>query len=74
MCCKQLAGGIALAWPDAEIAAMGKAGAGKVLRKTDSGEESAGLSQALVYGYIDEVIRPDDTRDRIMEILQSTGR
>ena len=74
MCCKQLAGGISLAWPDAEIAVMGKAGAGKVLRKTDSGEESAGLSQALVYGYIDEVIRPDDTRDRIMEILQSTGR
>lgn len=71
MCCKQLAGSIAFAWPHAELAVMGKTGAGKILHDTDSEPKDSSVSHALKEGYIDEIISPEDTRNRIIQILDS---
>ena len=71
MCCKQLAGGISLAWPHAELAVMGKTGAGKILNELDSADKGSSVSYALKNGHIDEIINPEDTRNRIVQLLDS---
>lgn len=74
MCCKQLGGGVALAWPDATLAVMGKAGAGKVIHDTDGQKKFESAEHALKHGYIDEIVVPEDTRSRIIDILASVDK
>ena len=71
MCCKQLGGGVSLAWPDAVIAVMGNIGAGKVLHDIVNGKTQGSAAQALAHGYIDEIVPPEKTRRRIAEILSA---
>ena len=84
MGCKQLRADINFAWPSAEIAVMGAAGAVAVLQaKGEGGDVKAFLKekedeyselfanpyQAAKYGYIDDVIEPRNTRFRICRAL-----
>ncbi len=84
MSCKQLRGDMNYAWPSAEIAVMGGAGAVEVLYakeakedpKTFMAEKEAEYTKlfanpynAAKYGYIDDVIEPRNTRFRIIRAL-----
>ena len=71
MCSKQLGGGTAIVWPDASLAVMGKGGAGKVLHEAGSARNDGCTAHALEHGYIDEIIKPEETRTRLMDILVS---
>jgi len=73
-----------LAYPTAEIAVMGVEGAVKILYrnvenademqkiKDDYTQKFANPYKAAELGYIDEVIYPQDTRKKLIEILQMT--
>ena len=74
MCCRQLGGGAALAWPEATLAVMGKGGAGKVLHEAPDNRNDGTAAYAAEHGYIDEIIRPEDTRNKISEILAATDK
>ena len=87
MCSKDLGADMAFAWPTAEIAVMGAAGAANIIhrkeikeaedpaakRKEKIGEYEALFSNpycAAARGYIDAVIKPRDTRPRLIEALE----
>ncbi len=77
---KHLRGDINYAWANAEIAVMGAEGASKILYRGFEGEELKAKEQeykekfanpfyAASRGYIDDVIRPQNTRWRICHAL-----
>ena len=79
MSCKQLRGDMNYAWPTAEIAVMGGAGAVEVLYAKEAKEQENPAQfladkeaeyNAAKYGYIDDVIEPRNTRFRIIRALQ----
>jgi acetyl-CoA carboxylase beta subunit len=53
---------------------MGKAGAGKVIHDTDGQKKFESAEHALKHGYIDEIVAPEDTRSRIIDILASVDK
>jgi len=61
MASKHLRGDVNLAWPKAEIAVMGPKGAVEIIFRKDIGDPGR--------GYIDDVIRPDNTRMHICRSL-----
>ncbi len=80
---KGLGADIVYAWPIAEIAVMGAAGAVAIIgkRAIDAAEDSVAKRQELVdeynrkfmnpyvaaeHGYVDEVIRPEETRQKVL--------
>ncbi len=80
---KHLCGDVNYAWANAEIAVMGPKGAVEILHRKDAGnakkmdkhateykEQFASPFVAAARGYIDEVIRPQNTRSRIIRSLQ----
>ncbi len=87
MSSKHIRGDMNFAWPSAEIAVMGAAGAVGVifreeLEKADDSEDErrrlveayevqfANPYAAAARGYVDEVIRPSETRPRLVRALQ----
>lgn len=87
MCSRDLGADMAFAWPTAEIAVMGAAGAANIIhrkeiksagdpekKRKEKIEEYENLFsnpyQAARRGYIDAVIRPKDTRPRLIEALE----
>ncbi|MEL6748043.1 MAG: carboxyl transferase domain-containing protein, partial [Pseudomonadota bacterium] len=83
MSSKHIRGDINYAWPTAEIAVMGAKGAAEIIYRSelDNPEKMAAREQeykdrfanpfvAAERGYIDEVIKPLNTRPRIARALQ----
>lgn len=87
MCSKDLGADMALAWPTAEIAVMGAAGAANIIhRKEINGADDPKARReekiaeydelfsnpycAAVRGYIDAVIEPAITRQRLIDALE----
>jgi propionyl-CoA carboxylase beta chain len=87
MSSKHIRGDINLAWPTAEIAVMGPAGAVNVLHRDEleTAADPDGLRAQLVAdyedrfanpyiaasrGYVDDVIRPSETRPRLIAALE----
>ncbi|QED23772.1 acyl-CoA carboxylase subunit beta [Candidatus Deianiraea vastatrix] len=84
---KHLRGDVNYAWANAEIAVMGPKGAVEILFKDEAGdkeklairekeykEEITNPIVAATYGFIDEIIRPHNTRWRVyrsLELLQN---
>ena len=83
MCNKELGADIVLAWPDAQIAVMGAAGAANIIFKNEIAEASDPAAKraekiaeyeekfsnpyrAAELGYVDDVIEPETTRQRII--------
>lgn len=78
MCSRDLGADQVMAWPSAEIAVMGPAGAANVIFRKDPDvkqktaeyiEEFATPYKAAERGYIDMVIEPSETRPRIITAL-----
>ncbi len=78
MCSQHLGGDQIFAWPSAEIAVMGPAGAANIIFKGDPDaktktdqyvEEFATPYKAAERGYVDQVIEPAETRPRIITAL-----
>ncbi|WP_371366716.1 Propionyl-CoA carboxylase beta chain [Sporomusa rhizae] len=78
MCCQDLGADQVLAWPSAEIAVMGPAGAANIIFKNDPDskaktdkyvEEFATPYKAAEHGYVDSVIPPHQSRPRIIAAL-----
>ena len=82
MSSKHLRGDVNLAWPTAEIAVMGPKGAVEIIFREEKGDPGrlaareaeyrarfANVLEAGARGYIDDVIRPQDTRRRICRSL-----
>ena len=84
---KGLGADIVYAWPIAEIAVMGAAGAVAIIgkRAIDAAEDPAAKRQELVdeynrkfmnpyvaaeHGYVDEVIRPEETRQKVLSAFE----
>jgi propionyl-CoA carboxylase beta chain len=80
---KHLKGDVNYAWANAEIAVMGPEGAVEIIFRDDSKDPAKKDSKVLEYrekfaspfvaasrGFIDEVIRPQNTRKRICMALQ----
>jgi propionyl-CoA carboxylase beta chain len=78
---KHLRGDVNYAWDDAEIAVMGSSGAVEIIFKNESDKKKKELAAeyrekfaspyvAASRGYIDEVIRPQNTRFRVCRALQ----
>ena len=78
MASKHLRGDVNLAWPSAEIAVMGPKGAVEIIFREDLGDESKIAKRTEEYrkkfanpfiagshGFIDDVIKPNNTRARI---------
>ncbi len=78
MASKHLRGDVNLAWPTAEIAVMGAKGAVEIIFRKDIGDEEAIAQRTAEYqdkfanpytaasrGYIDDVIKPHETRERV---------
>ena len=78
MASKHLRGDVNLAWPSAEIAVMGAKGAVEIIFRKDLGDAEAIQQRTDEYqdlfanpyvaasrGYIDDVIRPQETRERV---------
>ena len=87
MCSKDLGADMAFAWPTAEIAVMGAAGAANIIHRREIKEaddqeakraEKIEAYEALFSnpycaarrGYVDAVIRPSQTRPRLIEALE----
>ena len=79
MSCKQLRGDMNYAWPTAEIAVMGPAGAANIIFRKDPDVEAktkeyidnfATPYQAAMRGMVDMVIEPKNTRPTIINALQ----
>jgi propionyl-CoA carboxylase beta chain len=83
MASKHLRGDINLAWPTAQIAVMGAKGAVEIIHRKDAGNPEAIEAHTKEYeekflnpfvaasrGWIDEVIRPHNTRRRIAGALR----
>lgn len=78
MCSRDLGADQVLAWPTAEIAVMGPAGAANIIFRKDPDvaaktaeyiEEFATPYKAAERGYVDMVIEPSETRSRIITAL-----
>ena len=82
MSSKHIRGDVNYAWPSAEIAVMGAKGAVEIIFRKDIGDEEKIAAQTKNYednflspfvaaerGYIDEVILPHNTRNRICRAL-----
>ena len=82
MSSKHLRGDANLAWPSAEIAVMGAKGAVEIIFRTDIGDAEKIDTRTEEYrkkfanpfiagkrGYIDDVIRPHNTRKRVARSL-----
>ena len=82
MSSKHLRGDVNLAWPSAEIAVMGPEGAVEIIFRKDLGDTAKVAERVAAYrdkfanpfvagkrGYIDDVIRPHNTRARICRAL-----
>lgn len=78
MCSRDLGADQVLAWPTAEIAVMGPAGAANIIFKNDPDikakteeyiRDFATPYQAAKRGYVDQVIEPKETRPRIITAL-----
>ncbi|MBP2653265.1 MAG: pccB [Firmicutes bacterium] len=78
MCSKHLGGDQVFAWPSAEIAVMGPAGAANIIFRGDADaeektaqyvEEFATPYKAAERGYVDQIIEPSETRPRIITAL-----
>lgn len=79
MCSKHLGADMVFAWPIAEIAVMGPAGAANIIFRNDPDveaktqqyvDEFATPYKAAERGYIDQVIDPKETRPRIISALR----
>ncbi|KAJ2402541.1 hypothetical protein GGI23_000641 [Coemansia sp. RSA 2559] len=80
MSSKQLRGDINLAWPTAELAVMGARGAVEILFKRDPAGRASAEDEynrlfanplpAAQRGYLDDIIAPSATRQRIIEELE----
>ncbi|EYD77195.1 Propionyl-CoA carboxylase carboxyl transferase subunit [Rubellimicrobium mesophilum DSM 19309] len=80
MASKHIGGDVNYAWPSAQIAVMGAKGAAEIIYRGKSPEEIAERTRdyeerfmspfvAAERGYIDEVIRPHNTRKRVARAL-----
>ncbi len=82
MASKHLRGDVNLAWPSAEIAVMGPKGAVEIIFRKDLGDEQKIAARTEEYrqkfanpfiagsrGYIDEVVLPRETRQRLCRSL-----
>jgi propionyl-CoA carboxylase beta chain len=82
MASMHLRGDVNYAWPQAEIAVMGAKGAVEIIFRGDIGDEEKIAARTAEYaakfanpfiassrGYIDDVIRPHNTRRRICKAL-----
>ena len=82
MSSKHLRGDVNLAWPSAEIAVMGPEGAVEIIFRKDLGDAAKVAEHVAAYrdkfanpfvagkrGYIDDIIRPHNTRARICRAL-----
>lgn len=82
MASKHLRGDVNYAWPQAEIAVMGAKGAVEIIFRQDIGDEEKIAARTLEYankfanpfiassrGYVDDVIRPHNTRRRLIKAL-----
>ena len=78
MCSKHLHADMVFAWPSAEIAVMGPAGAANIIFKRDPDKdkkteeyvkEFATPYKAAESGFVDCVIEPKETRPRIINAL-----
>src|SRR5215472_978517 len=82
MSSKHLRGDVNFAWPSAEIAVMGPKGAVEIIFRTDLGDRAAIEARTEEYrekfanpfvaasrGFIDDVIRPRETRPRLCRAL-----
>ncbi|HDL63856.1 MAG TPA: methylmalonyl-CoA carboxyltransferase, partial [Proteobacteria bacterium] len=84
MCSKHLGGDMVLAWPTAEIAVMGPAGAANVVfkKEIDAADDPAVAKKKMIdeynaefatpykaaeLGYVDDVIEPAITRQRVID-------
>jgi propionyl-CoA carboxylase beta chain len=84
MASKHLGADVNFAYPSAEIAVMGPAGAVNIIFRGDMDEEAKALKveeyrdnfanpyKAAELGYIDEIIYPRDTRRKIIQALDMT--
>ena len=81
MSSKHLRGDINYAWPTAEIAVMGAEGAAKIIYKNaneeilkdkikEYEEKFSNPYIAASRGYIDEVIKPDVTRSKVIDAFK----
>ena len=83
MSSKHLRGDVNYAWPQAEIAVMGAKGAVEIIFRQDIGDDAKIAARTAEYaamfanpfvaarrGYIDDVIRPHNTRARICKSLR----
>lgn len=79
MCSRHLGADIVFAWPTAEIAVMGPAGAANIIFRGDTEvvektqkyvEDFATPYKAAERGYVDIIIEPKETRFRIIEALK----
>ena len=80
MCCRELGADQVMAWPSAEIAVMGPAGAANIIFRKDPDkdqktaeyvEEFATPYKAAERGYADMVIEPKETRPYIITALNA---
>ena len=78
MCSQDLGADQVLAWPSAEIAVMGPAGAANIIFRNDADaaektakyvEDFATPYKAAERGFVDQVIEPKETRPRIITAL-----
>ena len=78
MASKHLRGDVNFAWPSAEIAVMGAKGAVEIIFRQDKGDEALIQARTEEYqakfanpfiaasrGFVDDVIRPPETRERV---------
>jgi propionyl-CoA carboxylase beta chain len=83
MASKHLRGDVNFAWPNAEIAVMGAKGAVEIIFREDKGDPTKLAAKEAEYkarfanpfvaaerGYIDDVIQPHETRQRICRSLK----
>ena len=83
MSSKHLRGDVNLTWPSAEIAVMGSKGAVEIIFREDLADEQKIAERELEYknqfanpfrvgarGYIDDVIMPHNTRQRVCKSLR----
>jgi methylmalonyl-CoA decarboxylase alpha subunit len=79
MCSKHLGADMVFAWPTAEIAVMGPAGAANIIFRNDPAqeektrqyvEEFATPYKAAERGYIDQIIEPQETRSLVISALK----
>lgn len=79
MCCKELGADIVMAWPSAQIAVMGAEGAANIIFRSETADRDNKIREyeeqfynpyrAAERGYVEAVIRPSETRQRIISAL-----